>query len=53
MTNSISTAVVEDTKNIHDTVIKPHDSQCQSCLNFMSSCHDKDTDRLWCFGLCL
>jgi len=21
-------------------------------LNFMSSCHDKDTDRLWCYSLC-
>jgi len=30
MTNLISTAVVEVTKNIHDTVIMPHDSQCQS-----------------------
>jgi len=30
MTNSISTTVVEVTKNIHDTVIMPHDSQCQS-----------------------
>jgi len=30
MTNSISTTVVELMKNIHDTVIMPHDSQCQS-----------------------
>jgi len=30
MTNSISTTVVEVTKHIHDTVIMPHDSQCQS-----------------------
>jgi len=30
MTNSISTSVVEVTENIHDTVIMPHDSQCQS-----------------------
>jgi len=30
MTNSVSTTVVEVTKNIHDTVILPHDSQGQS-----------------------
>jgi len=30
MTNSMCTTVVEITKNIHDTVIMPHDSQCQS-----------------------
>jgi len=30
MTNSICTTVVEVTKNIHDTVITPHDSQYQS-----------------------
>jgi len=30
MTNSISTTVVEVTKNIHDTFIMPNDSQCQS-----------------------
>jgi len=30
MTNSISPTVVKVTKNIHDTVIMPHDSQCQS-----------------------
>jgi len=21
-------------------------------FNVMSNCHDKDTDRLWCIGLC-
>jgi len=30
ISNSISTTVVEVTKYIHDTVIMPHDSQCQS-----------------------
>jgi len=30
MTNSISTTVVEVMRNIHDTVIMPYDSQCQS-----------------------
>jgi len=30
MTNSISTTVVEVTKKIHDTVLMPHDSQCQN-----------------------
>jgi len=30
MTNSLSITVVEVTKNIHDAVIMPHDSQCQS-----------------------
>jgi len=52
MTNSISTTVVEVTKNINDTVImaswQPHDS----LTYFMSSCHDKDTDRLGYIGLC-
>jgi len=28
---SVSTTVVEVTKNINDTVIMPHDSQCQNC----------------------
>jgi len=28
--NSTSTTVVEVTTNIHDTLIMPHDSQCQS-----------------------
>jgi len=47
------TTVVELTKNIHDTVIMPHDdSQCQSqphdsyFINTDLSYHDKDTDRL-------
>jgi len=22
------------------------------CVVVKSSCHDKDTDRLWCIGLC-
>jgi len=42
MTNSITT-VVEVTKNIHDKVIM---------ASWQPSCHDKDTDRLWCCGLC-
>jgi len=47
MTNSISATVVEVTNNIHDTVIMPHDSQCQSqphnrLTSFMSRCHNKD-----------
>jgi len=29
----------------------PHDSQCQSQPHDRLSCHDKDTDRLWCYGL--
>jgi len=45
MTNSLCTTLVEVTKNIHD-------SQCQSQPHLMSSCHDKDTDRFWCYGLC-
>jgi len=53
MTNSTSTTVVEVTKHIQDTVIMPHDSQCQSRPHLMSRCHDKDTDRLRCIGLIL
>jgi len=51
MTNSISTTVVEVTKNIHHTVnglmtanVKTNYMTVE--LNLMSSCHDKDTDRL-------
>jgi len=43
------TTVVEVTKNIHDTLIMPHDIQCQSQphKSLQSSCHDKDTERYW------
>jgi len=50
MTNSISTTVVEVTKNIHDTVINGlmnvKAKHMTVKLNFMSSSHDKDTGRL-------
>jgi len=60
MANSIRISVVEVTENIHDTVImaswqlmsKPTTWHFNFSFNFLSSCHDKDTDRLWCYGLC-
>jgi len=56
MTNSISTTVDEVRKNINDTVImakwQPMSKPTTWQFNFILCQVVKDTDRLWCYGLC-